>query len=160
MSSRSIGCDGSSFSKLRGAKSKLTGSADRSGRMLASERTIHYETYWSRADTARDYSSSHCLHPSGKPWTSPDKLEQYKQWQAWRDRIVRTQTEQPFYLCFQLQDPIKPENPWELQLQVAPKSDPSLRVALNDYWRMRPKQQQQVKKQMGEDSELGESKLP
>ncbi|NJP09347.1 MAG: DEAD/DEAH box helicase [Leptolyngbyaceae cyanobacterium RU_5_1] len=94
-----------------------------------------------------------CLHPSGKPWTSAEKLEQYKQWQAWRDRIVRTQTEQPFYLCFQLQDPVKPEDPWELQLQVAPKSDPSLRVALSDYWRMRPKQQQQVQKQLGENFE-------
>jgi hypothetical protein len=47
-----------------------------------------------------------CLHPtsSGIPWTAA-KLEQYQQWQNWRDRIVRTQSDQPFYLCFQLQDP-------------------------------------------------------
>lgn len=94
-----------------------------------------------------------CLHPPGQPWKSAEKLEQYKQWQAWRDRIVRTQTEQPFYLCFQLQDPLQPEDPWVLQLQVAPKSDPSLRVALLDYWRMNTKQQSQVKKQLGQDFE-------
>jgi len=94
-----------------------------------------------------------CLHPSAKPWVTEDKLEQYKQWQTWRDRIIRTQTEQPFYLCFQLQDPVKPEDPWQLQLLVAPKSDPSLQVALLDYWRMRPKQKQQVQNQMGQDFE-------
>ena len=93
-----------------------------------------------------------CLHP-GKPLTSAQGLEQYKQWQAWRDRIIRTQTEQPFYLCFQLQDPVKPDDFWELQLQVSPKSDPSLRVALRDYWQMRPKQQQQVQQQMGQGFE-------
>ncbi|MBD1853406.1 DEAD/DEAH box helicase [Cyanobacteria bacterium FACHB-502] len=120
---------------------------------LLSDIVTHTPTTQAYEKTIANSLLYYCLHPSGKPWTSADKLEQYKQWQAWRDRIVRTQTEQPFYLCFQLQDPVKPEDPWELQLQVAPKSDPSLRVALNDYWRMRPKQQQQVKKQMGEDFE-------
>ncbi len=94
-----------------------------------------------------------CLHTAGKPGTTAKDLERYKQWQAWRDRIVRTQTEQPFYLCFQLQDPTKPEDPWTLQLQVAPKSDPSLRLALADYWRMRPKQRQQAQQQLGQDFE-------
>ncbi|NJN87553.1 MAG: ATP-dependent helicase, partial [Leptolyngbyaceae cyanobacterium SL_7_1] len=73
---------------------------------------------------------SACLHPPTKPWREAERLEQYSQWQAWRDRIVRTQMEMPFYLCFQLQDPIQPQAPWQLQLQVAPKHDPSLRVAL------------------------------
>ena len=90
-----------------------------------------------------------CLHP-GKPLTTATSLEEYKQWQAWRDRIVRTQSDQPFYLCFKLQDPAKPDDPWELQFQVAPKSDPSLQVALQDYWRMRSPQQKQVQKQMGQ----------
>ncbi|QYO63878.1 SNF2 helicase-associated domain-containing protein [Leptolyngbya sp. 7M] len=93
-----------------------------------------------------------CLRSTG-PWTSELRLEQYRQWQAWRDRIGRTQSDLPFYLCFQLQDPAKPEDAWQLQFQVAPKQDPSLRVALQDYWRMGSKQQQQVKKQMGEQFE-------
>jgi SNF2 family DNA or RNA helicase len=95
-----------------------------------------------------------CLHPTASkmPGTAA-KLEQYKQWQTWRDRIVRTQSDQPFYLCFQLQDPAKSEEAWQLQFQVAPKSDPSLRVSLEDYWRMRSRQKQQVQKQLGQDFE-------
>ena len=49
--------------------------------------------------------------------------------------------------------PTKPEDAWQLQFQVAPKHDPSLKVSLNDYWRMRPKQQKQVKQQLGENFE-------
>ncbi|ASC72517.1 putative ATP-dependent helicase YwqA [Halomicronema hongdechloris C2206] len=96
-----------------------------------------------------------CLKQSsgGTYWTTADRLEQFKQWQAWRDRIVRTQTDQPFYLYFHLQDPVKPEEPWQLQFQVAPKHDPSLKVSLEDYWRMRPKQQNQVKAQLGGEFE-------
>lgn len=86
-------------------------------------------------------------------WPQSEGLEQYQQWQAWRDRIVRTQTDQPFYLYFHLQDPVKPSDPWQLQFQVAPKDDPSLKVTLEDYWRMRPKQQKQVKAQLGGDFE-------
>jgi len=96
-----------------------------------------------------------CLKPANGDtyWTSIEKLEQYKQWQAWRDRIVRTQTDQSFYLYFHLQDPPKPEDAWQLQFQVAPKHDPSLRVSLDDYWRMRPEQQEQVKTQLGGEFE-------
>jgi SNF2 family DNA or RNA helicase len=96
-----------------------------------------------------------CLKQSsgGTYWTTEKRLEQFKQWQSWRDRIVRTQTDQPFYLYFHLQDPVQPEDPWLLQFQVAPKHDPSLKVSLEDYWRMRPKQQNQVKAQLGSDFE-------
>ncbi|NJL46004.1 MAG: ATP-dependent helicase, partial [Leptolyngbyaceae cyanobacterium SM2_3_12] len=80
-------------------------------------------------------------------------LERYQQWQGWRDRIVRTQTDQAFYLYFHLQDPVKPEDPWQLLFQVAPKHDPSLRVSLDDYWRMGPTQQKQVKAQLGKSFE-------
>ncbi len=120
---------------------------------LLADIVTHTPTTQTYEKTIADTLLYACLHPSQIPWTTVDALEQYQQWQGWRDRIIRTQTEQPFYLCFQLQDPAKPDDLWELQLQVAPKSDPSLRVALVDYWRMKPKQQQQVKKQMGDDFE-------
>jgi len=94
-----------------------------------------------------------CLRRSGQPWLPATKLELYQQWQGWRDRIVRTQSDLPFHLCFHLQDPAKPNNPWEVQFQVAPKSDPSLRVSLQDYWRMRADQKKKVQKQLGEDFE-------
>ncbi len=96
-----------------------------------------------------------CLHPTqpGIPWTVAARLEQYQQWQAWRDRIIRTQTDLPFYLCFQLQDPAKPEEAWQLQFQVASKSDPSLRISLLDYWRLRSNRQRELAKHLGPDFE-------
>ncbi|HEY9645896.1 MAG TPA: DEAD/DEAH box helicase, partial [Chroococcidiopsis sp.] len=92
-----------------------------------------------------------CLHPgqSGAPWTTASRLEQYSQWQQWRDRITHSQTNVPFYLGFQLQDPLKADDPWLLQFQVSPKDDPSLRLSLDDYWRMNPEQQQQLKSWLG-----------
>jgi SNF2 family DNA or RNA helicase len=92
-----------------------------------------------------------CLNPIA--WVPSSGVEQYQQWQAWRDRIVRTQSDQPFYLCFHLQDPPKPDQAWQLQFQVAPKDDPSVRVSLSDYWKMRPKQQKESKAQLGGDFE-------
>ncbi len=95
-----------------------------------------------------------CLNPqsSGMPWTSSEGLQQYQQWQMWRDRIARTQTTTRFYLYFQLQTPAKAEE-WELQFQVAPKDDPSLRLPLLEYWRSRPTQQKQLREQFGTDFE-------
>jgi SNF2 family DNA or RNA helicase len=96
-----------------------------------------------------------CLHPdrSGAPWTTARGLELYQQWQDWRDRISRTQTESSFYLCFQLQAPNKPEDTWWLEFQVAAKKDPSLKIPLLDYWRMRSTQQKELQKQYGKEFE-------
>ena len=80
-------------------------------------------------------------------------LELYQQWRTWRDRIRHTQTAIPFYLCFQLQEPYKSEEDWELQFLVAPRQDPSLRLSLQDYWRMRPVQRKAFHKQVGENFE-------
>ncbi|NEO87275.1 MAG: DEAD/DEAH box helicase [Spirulina sp. SIO3F2] len=113
------------------------------------------QTYLPQATLKKLDSSflSRCLDPALSPWPPSIQLEQYQQWQGWRERIIRTQTQQPFYLYFHLQDPTKPEDAWQLQFQVAPKYDPSLRVALVDYWRMRPEQQAQVKATLGGEFE-------
>lgn len=120
---------------------------------LLTDIVTHIPTTQAFEKTIEDTILYNCLYPSNKPWIGASYLEPYKQWQAWRDRIIRTQSDLPFHLCFQLQDPAKPEDPWELQFQIAPKHDPSLRVALRDYWRMRSKQQEQLQKQMGQDFE-------
>jgi hydroxyacyl-ACP dehydratase HTD2-like protein with hotdog domain len=67
-----------------------------------------------------------CLKQSsgGTYWTAEDRLEQFKQWQGWRDRIVRTQTDQPFYLYFHLQDPVKPEDPGSFSFRWPPSTIP------------------------------------
>ncbi len=96
-----------------------------------------------------------CLNPqrSGMPWTTQTALQQYQQWQTWRDRIARTQLATPFHLYFQLQAPAQAEEAWELHFQVAPKADPSQRLSLLDYWRSRPNKQKQLRKPLGADFE-------
>jgi hypothetical protein len=58
-------------------------------------------------------------------------LEQYRQWQTWRDSLAETlrerictQISDAFYLCFQLYAPDSAEQPWGLELQVPPRQDP------------------------------------
>jgi SNF2 family DNA or RNA helicase len=95
----------------------------------------------------------HCIASNGASFGKNAALDLYQQWRTWRDRIHHTQTAIPFYLCFQLQEPDKPEDGWELQFLVSPKQDPSLRVELRDYWRMRPAQRKALYKQVGENFE-------
>ena len=87
-----------------------------------------------------------------RPWKN-NGLDLYQQWRAWRDRIRHTQTTVPFYLCFQLQDPEQADAPWQLQFLVTPKQDPSLQIALEDYWRSRPNRRQELQTQFGESFE-------
>ncbi|MEO1298255.1 MAG: DEAD/DEAH box helicase [Cyanobacteria bacterium J06636_16] len=95
-----------------------------------------------------------CLSPYVKSMRGDGTvLEQYQQWQGWRDRISRSETAAPFHICFRLQEPAKPEDAWQIQFEVAPKHDPSLRVALLDFWRLRGKEQQEIRKQFGDDFE-------
>ena len=86
-------------------------------------------------------------------WVQQTGLEQYQQWQTWRDRIVRTQTDQPFHLYFHLLDPVNSDDPWQLQFEVAPKNDPYLKLSLDDYWRMGKPQQKKLKSRLGSDFE-------
>ena len=80
-------------------------------------------------------------------------LEQYQQWQAWQQKIKRTQSDAAFYLCFQLQAPFKEEEPWQLQFQIAPKQDPSLKLPLADYWTMTAAKKKGLEKQCGKEIE-------
>jgi SNF2 family DNA or RNA helicase len=94
--------------------------------------------------------------PGPQPITHPSaaSLENYQHWQTWRDRIIRTQSQQPFNLYFQLQDPAKPEDAWQLLFQIAPKQDPSLKISLRDYWRLKPAEQKEIKEQLGVGDEF------
>jgi len=90
---------------------------------------------------------------AGPGWTTADRLDQFQQWQAWRHQILRAQTDQPFHLYFHLQDPPRPEDPWRLQFQVAPKHDPSLKLSLEDYWALGLKQRHPVQASLGDGFE-------
>jgi SNF2 family DNA or RNA helicase len=96
-----------------------------------------------------------CLAPNAhnSPGKTTTDLELYQQWQFWQQRISHTQTDSSFYLCFQLQAPLKEEEPWQLEFQVAPKEDPSLKLPLAAYWAMTPAKQKTIQKQFGKDFE-------
>ena len=101
--------------------------------------------------TVADSVLADCLN--SRVWTQQLGLELYQQWHIWRDRIFRTQTDQPFYLYFHLLDPANPDDVWQLQFEIAPKDDPSLKLSLADYWRMGTTQQKEIKKHLGSDFE-------
>ena len=80
-------------------------------------------------------------------------LEQYQQWQVWRDRIAQSQADLPFHLCFQLQSPSESNDPWILEFQVSARQDPSVRVPLADYWNAASPKRETLLKQFGQDFE-------
>jgi SNF2 family DNA or RNA helicase len=96
-----------------------------------------------------------CLHKEDLDafWDDEVGLNHYHQWREWRDRINQSQTPGTFILVFQLVEPAKPTDDWQLVFQVAPKHDPSQRLSLSDYWRATPKQRQSFK--LGDDFEQG-----
>ena len=94
-----------------------------------------------------------CLMAPPNPYDRNSGWDLYEQWRGWCDRIRHTQTSVPFYLCFQLQDPAQPDDPWQLQFLVSPKQDPSLQISLMDYWRFKADRQQKLQKQLGDSFE-------
>ncbi|MEM1280263.1 MAG: DEAD/DEAH box helicase [Cyanobacteria bacterium P01_H01_bin.152] len=96
-----------------------------------------------------------CLsHDLQRPFWGTDWVsERYQQWQRWRDRISRSETAAPFHIAFKLEEPGKHEDPWQILFYVAPKHDPSLQIALLDFWRLRGTQQRELRKQFGDEFE-------
>ncbi|BAZ38480.1 putative helicase [Calothrix sp. NIES-4101] len=65
-------------------------------------------------------------------------LTEYQQWLAWKSKITRSQNNSSFHLCFQLQSPpAEAIDNWQIQFLVASKQDPSLKLALADYWNLK-----------------------
>ncbi|MGJ5673094.1 MAG: DEAD/DEAH box helicase [Nostochopsis sp.] len=98
----------------------------------------------------------YCLYPNRhNPLKSDTNLAEYQQWLAWKTKITRTQSDSSFHLCLQLYDPT-PENidNWQMQFLVASKQDPSLKLALADYWPMSPKNKAGVEKEFGKNFEI------
>ncbi|WP_353933042.1 DEAD/DEAH box helicase [Okeanomitos corallinicola TIOX110] len=94
----------------------------------------------------------HCF--SRSHFTRYVTLAEYHQWQTWKSKITRSQSELPFYLCFQLNSPAADQiDNWEMQFLVSSKQDPSLKLALADYWSMSSKTKTGVQKQYGSNFE-------
>ncbi len=106
------------------------------------------QSFYKQIEGSLIYSCLRSAH-----WTTSTELSLYKQWRPWRDRIARTQSAVPFYLCFHLRSPSDPDEDWEIIFKVAPKQHPSLRISLADYWHLEPHQQMALRLQLGESFE-------
>ncbi|MBW4675187.1 MAG: DEAD/DEAH box helicase [Desmonostoc geniculatum HA4340-LM1] len=96
-----------------------------------------------------------CFSPrQHNPLTTNTALEEYQQWLVWKTKITRTQSDSPFHLCFQLHSPSSEQiDNWQIQFLVASKQDPSLKLALADYWTMNQFTKTAVHKDFGKDFE-------
>ncbi|MEO8973361.1 MAG: DEAD/DEAH box helicase [Ktedonobacteraceae bacterium] len=81
-------------------------------------------------------------------------LEEYKQWLAWHANFTRAHTEASFTLCFRLEEatPVNMDN-WQLHFLVAARHDPSLKLSLDDYWRLKPKARSEAVRPFGKNFE-------
>jgi SNF2 family DNA or RNA helicase len=83
----------------------------------------------------------------------PESIAWFSDWWQWRDRIAQTQAGLDFQLSFILESPHQSEDPWDLRFFVAPTSDPSLRLALRDYWQFTVAKSKKIKQSLGKDFE-------
>jgi SNF2 family DNA or RNA helicase len=97
-----------------------------------------------------------CVYPyrPALPWASANTLEDYKHWLAWRANFTRAHTEAGFTLCFRLEDasPADIDN-WQLHFLVSARHDPSLKLSLDDYWRLKPSARVEAARPFGQDFE-------
>lgn len=97
-----------------------------------------------------------CLHPqrTGQPWTTASALEDYRQWQGWRQNLIGTSDGSPFVLCFKLLEAsAKTPDRWQIKFLVTSKQDPSLKLELDDYWFLTAKPKQAILNHFGKDFE-------
>ncbi len=107
----------------------------------------------------------HCLYQQKcNPLKGNIALNEYQQWLIWKSKITRSQKNSSFNLCFQLQSPPSEDiENWQIQFLVASKQDPSLKLALADYWRMKPKNgdlENVQKRRKSSSSPTSNSQLP
>ncbi len=85
---------------------------------------------------------------------SADALENYKHWLAWRTNLTKAHTEAGFTLCFRLEEaPSTDIDNWQLHFLVAAKHDPSLKLSLDVYWRLKPQARAEATRHFGQDFE-------
>ena len=97
-----------------------------------------------------------CVYPyrPAPPQASADALEDYKHWLAWRANLTRAHTEAGFTLCFRLEEaPSTDVDNWQLHFFVAARHDPSLRLSLDAYWHLKPKDRIEAARPFGQDFE-------
>ncbi|MEI7868233.1 MAG: DEAD/DEAH box helicase [Candidatus Methylumidiphilus sp.] len=87
-------------------------------------------------------------------WRKPADLKSYRSWLDWRHKLAGGQGSPWFQLGLQLHEPGEREpDAWRLAFIVSARHDPSLTVALEDYWGMVDQAQQAMQRNFGGDFE-------
>ncbi|MGH2459357.1 MAG: DEAD/DEAH box helicase, partial [Chloroflexota bacterium] len=82
---------------------------------------------------------SDCVYPDRPSPPRNDRaaaLEEYRQWVAWREKLVLAQTTAEFTLGFRLDEPAADGEGWPVHFLVAARHDPSFKLSLADYWEL------------------------
>ncbi|HEY6411262.1 MAG TPA: SNF2 helicase-associated domain-containing protein, partial [Ktedonobacteraceae bacterium] len=97
-----------------------------------------------------------CVYPyrPALSYASDNKLEDYKHWLTWRANLTRAHTEAGFTLCFRLEEaPASDIDNWQLHFLVAARHDPSFKLSLDEYWRLKPKARAEAARNFGQNFE-------
>jgi SNF2 family DNA or RNA helicase len=86
-------------------------------------------------------------------WKSRELLETYKKWVLWKEKLFVSQHVSKFDFCFQLQAAKNPEDDWKVHFLIQSKTDPSLKIMLDDYWHSDEAARQQARKDFGRELE-------
>ncbi len=95
-----------------------------------------------------------CVHPHGLALLQTKLHADYKEWLAWRKNLTHAHTLAGFTLGFRLEEATQ-EAPdaWHLRFFVAARSDPSLKLDLDEYWQVKPELRAEVAQPFGQDFE-------
>jgi SNF2 family DNA or RNA helicase len=80
-------------------------------------------------------------------------LELYRKWAAWKDNILQSHTITKFNLCFKLEEAKNENDQWQVNLSIAGKKAPFLKISLHDYWHSDKSRKEKIKKTLGRDLE-------
>jgi len=97
-----------------------------------------------------------CIYPSRPALAQApaEALEDYKHWLAWHANFTRAHTGAGFTLCFRLEEASAADiDTWQLHFLVAARHDPSLKLSLDEYWRLKPQARAEAARPFGQDFE-------
>ncbi|MCZ6679915.1 MAG: DEAD/DEAH box helicase [Candidatus Poribacteria bacterium] len=86
-------------------------------------------------------------------WKTQHALENYKQWALWKASVAGHQSAMSLTLYFQLEEAESADDDWRMHFMIGSKTDPSLRLALGDYWRSSKTKRKQARATFGDDLE-------
>jgi len=97
-----------------------------------------------------------CVYPyrPARVQAPAESLATYKHWLSWRTNLTRAQMEAGFTLCFRLEEaPSNEPDHWQLHFLVAARHDPSLKLSLDEYWRLTAQARTEATRPFGQDFE-------